>query len=74
MKKYGNKLIAPILVTVFMVLYYVLYFGFLISLMEGVWKWLFGLFPLVFAVLTIKVWIERIQEIRKGEEDDLSQY
>ena len=74
MKKYGNKLIAPILVTVFMVLYYVLYFGFLISLMEGVWKWLFGLFPLVFAVLTIKVCIERIQEIRKGEEDDLSQY
>ena len=74
MKKYRSKLIAPILVTLFMVLYYILYFGFLISLIEGVWKWLFGLFPLVFTVLTIKVCIERIQEIQKGEEDDLSQY
>ena len=74
MKKYRSKLIAPILVTLFMVLYYILYFGFLISLIEGVWKWLFGLFPLVFTALTIKVCIERIQEIQKGEEDDLSQY
>jgi hypothetical protein len=35
---------------------------------------LLGIFPLVFIGITVKVCIERIQEIKKGEEDDLSQY
>lgn len=69
-----KKMIAPIVVTVCMVLYYSVYFGFLLSMLEGIWKYIVGIVPLVFGVLTIKVCIERIQEIKRGEEDDLSQY
>ena len=65
---------APILVTVFMVLYYIAYFGFLISLVDGIWKFALGIIPLVLSAVMIKVCIERIHEIKKGEENDLSQY
>ncbi len=74
MKEYKKKLIAPIIVTAVMVLYYVAYFGFLIALLDGVWKWLLGIIPVVFSVVMLKVCIERIKEIKKGEEDDLSKY
>ena len=57
-----------------MVLYYIAYFGFLIAVFEGIWKYLFGIFPIVFSVLIIKVCIERINEIKKGDEDDISKY
>ena len=33
-----------------------------------------GIIPLLFSVVMIKVCIDRIKEIKKGEEDDLSQY
>ena len=74
MKNHKKKMIAPIIVTVLMVLYYIVYFGFLISLLEGIWRYALGILPLVFTGVTIYVCIQRIQEIRKGEEDDLSQY
>ncbi len=74
MNNHRKKMAAPIIVTVIMVLYYVVYFGFLISLLDGVWKWLLGIFPLIFAAVTVKVCIERIIEIKKGEEDDISKY
>ena len=69
-----KSMIAPIVVTVLMILYYVLYFGFLISVVEGMWKYALGLFPILFSGVMIWVCIERIKEIKKGEEDDLSQY
>ena len=74
MKEHKKKLIAPILVTIIMILYYVVYFGFLIALIDGVWKWLLGIIPLALSAVMLKVCIERIKEIKKGEEDDLSQY
>ena len=74
MKPDKRKFIAPIIVTVLMIAYYVVYFGFLIALLPGVWKYVLGLLPLALSVLMVKVCIERIQEIKKGEEDDLSQY
>ena len=74
MKEHKKKLIAPILVTIIMILYYVVYFGFLIALIEGVWKWLLGIIPLALSAVMLKVCIERIKEIKKGEEDDLSKY
>ena len=74
MKEQQKKLIAPIIVTAIMVLYYIAYFGFLIVLIDGVWKWLLGIIPLAFTVVMLKVCIERINEIKKGEEDDLSKY
>lgn len=74
MKDKKKKLIAPILVTVLMVIYYVVYFGFLMSLLSGFVKYALGILPLAFSAVMVKVCIERIQEIKKGEEDDLSQY
>ena len=57
-----------------MVLYYVVYFGFLITLLEGIWRYVLAIVPIAFSVITVKVCIERMNEIKKGEEDDLSQY
>ncbi len=74
MKEYKKKLVAPIIVSAIMVLYYVVYFGILIALVDSIWKWLLGIIPLAFTVITLKVCIERIKEIKKGEEDDLSKY
>ncbi len=74
MGKHGRKMIAPIVITVVMLLYYVMYFTLLLDALVGVWLWLFGLVPLALAGVTIAVCVDRIREIRKGEEDDLSQY
>ena len=74
MAEHKKKMTAPIVVTVIMILYYIAYFGFIISLLGGVFKFVLGIIPLIFAVLIIKVCIERIKEIKKGEEDDISKY
>ena len=74
MDQHRRKMRAPIIVTVIMVAYYGLYFGFLISLLDGMWKYALGIFPAVFSVVMVKVCVDRIREIKKGEEDDLSQY
>ena len=73
MKK-SKKMIAPILISVIIILYYVLYFGILIALLGGIWKYVLGIVPLLFAGVMIKVCVERIKEIKEGEEDDLSKY
>ena len=70
----NKKIITPIVVTVLMIIYYVVYFGFLISLIDGIWKYILGIFPLAFSAIMVKVCIERINEIKKGEEDDISKY
>ena len=69
-----KKIRVPIIVTVIMVLYYAVYFGFLISLLDGVWRYALGIFPAAFSAVMVAVCIQRIREIKKGEEDDLSQY
>ena len=69
-----KQVIAPIIVTILMVLYYVVYFGFLITLLDGIWKYALGIIPLAFSIVMIKMCIDRINEIKKGEEDDLSQH
>ena len=74
MKSHGKKMIAPIVVSVIMILYYAVYFGFLITLVGGLWKIVLGIIPLIFSAVTIAVCIERIKEIKKGEEDDISKY
>ena len=74
MKSHKRKMVAPIVVTVIMILYYVVYFGFLISMLDGIPALLLGIVPLALAILTVVVCIERIHEIKKGEEDDLSKY
>lgn len=74
MKDARKKMIAPIVVSCIVILYYVLYFGFLIAVLPGGWRWVLGLVPIVFSAVMIKVCLERIHEIRTGEEDDISQY
>ncbi len=74
MNSHKKKMTAPIIITIIIVLYYVIYFGILITLIEGIWKYLLGIIPMLLSLLMIKVCIERINEIKKGEEDDLSKY
>ena len=74
MKLYKNKMIAPIVISVIIILYYVVYFGILIAVLDGIWKWFLGIISLAFSAVMLKVCIERINEIKKGEEDDLSKY
>ena len=74
LNSHKKKMIAPIIITVIMILYYIAYFGFLISLLDGIWKYVLGIIPLMFSAIMLYVCIERINEIKKGEEDDISQY
>ena len=73
-EEHNKKMVAPIVVTVLMIIYYVVYFGFLITVVDGIFKVLLGIIPLAFAGVMIYVCIERIKEIKGGEEDDLSKY
>ncbi len=74
MKKQHKKLMAPIVVSILVVLYYLVYFAFLLVLLDGFWKYALGIIPIIFIVVMITVCLERIKEIRSGEEDDLSKY
>ena len=74
MNNHIKKMTAPIIITIIVVLYYVVYFGFLITLIDGIWKYLLGIIPILFSIVMVKVCIERINEIKKGEEDDISKY
>ena len=65
MKSHKRKILAPIIISVIIVLYYVVYFGILIALIDGIWKWLLGIIPLAISVIMLKVCIERINEIKK---------
>ena len=72
MKK--RKMIAPIIVALIFVIYFIAYFGFIMSLIDGMWKYVFGIIPLILSLIMVAVCIERIKEIKKGEEDDISKY
>lgn len=74
MNPHIKKIIPPIVVSVLLVLYLVIYFGVLITLLEGIWKYALGIIPLLLFPVIVYVCIQRIKEIKKGEEDDLSQY
>ena len=69
-----KKMLAPIIITILVVIYYFAYFGIVMSLMDGILKIIFGIIPLLLAVGMIYVCIQRIGEIKGGEEDDLSKY
>ena len=69
-----KKMIAPIIITIIFVAYFVVYFLILFNLLKGILKYIFGIVPLALAVVLIAMCIERIKEIRSGEEDDLGNY
>ncbi|MDO5110971.1 MAG: hypothetical protein Q4E65_01570 [Clostridia bacterium] len=75
MKLHYKKMIAPIVISILVICYCVLY-GILIFAMEmPAWVKIAGGVIMVGLIGTmIFVLMERMKEIRKGEEDDLSQY
>lgn len=67
--------LAPILVTVGMLVYLGLYTGVLLWLpMPVFWKAVLAVAPLGGGCVMIHVCRQRILELKKGEENDLSQY
>ena len=77
MKKENQKRYAvPIIITLILLLYFIVYLGVLIAILPKDWKYVLFIFPLALAVigLLIYVCIDRIKEIRSGEEDDLGKY
>lgn len=75
MNRRGRKMIAPIIISVLFVLYFLgLAAVWAILEMPILVKMLFVIVPLGLAGVMIGVVISRIKEIRSGEEDDLSKY
>lgn len=74
MNMHRKKMIAPIVISVIVVLYYAAYFGLLITALDGIWKYVLGIAPVLLSAVMVKVCIERIKEIKDGEEDDISKY
>lgn len=75
MKKHGRKMVAPVIVTVITVVYFI-GFGILVWQLEPpMLVCILGtIIPLAFTGVILGVCIQRIKEIRSGEEDDLSKY
>ncbi len=74
MKK--NPYIAPIVITVLFILYFVFY-GYISTLIDNmppVARVVFIAIPVAMIIAMVCVLVERIKEIRKGENDDLSKY
>lgn len=75
MDDHKKKMIAPIVITVVFLLYLVFYGGFLLTAAEFSPVMLLAAIPLAaLGIGMIQVLKERINEIRSGEEDDLSNY
>lgn len=76
MKKQTKKLIAPIIVTVLIILYLMFYMGIGLSIshMPLIIKMVLLVVPICLIVLSVSMLFERIDEIKGGEEDDLSKY
>ncbi len=75
MNAHQKKMIAPIVITVLLSAYMLTYFVVLLIVPMPIWvKVLIGLIPLALLGASVFVLVQRIKEIRSGEEDDLSQY
>ena len=72
---YLKKLIAPIVITLLLLLYYGFILLNLIRIPESVGiRIMLLVIPLGFMGVSIFVLVERIREIRSGDEDDLGKY
>lgn len=70
-----RKMIAPIVITALMAVFLFLYLGLLFFVGVPVWvKIAVGVVLALDYGVSVFVLVERIKEIRSGEEDDLSQY
>ncbi len=73
-QNHKKKMIAPVIITVCLIAYYVLYFALILAVTESRWAVLLGIVPAVLGAVSIYVCVQRIAEIRSGEEDDLGKY
>ena len=70
-----RKMVAPIVITALMAVFLFLYLGLILFVEVPVWvKIAVGAVLALDYGVSIFVLVERIKEIRGGEEDDLSQY
>lgn len=76
MKKQTKKLIAPIIITILIIAYFIFYMfiGIFIEDIPSIMKVLILVIPIGLIILSITMLFERIGEIKGGEEDDLSKY
>ena len=75
MDQRDKKIIAPVVILVLLLIYEVGFVLFFCVVPIPLWGKLLGmLLPAGAAGVSIYVFVERIKEIRSGEEDDLSQY
>lgn len=75
MKKHRLKMIAPVMITILSILYFVVYFGVIIACIESIlFKVMLGIVPLVLSITMVGLCIQRMHEIKSGEEDDLDLY
>ncbi len=72
--EHRKKMIAPIVITVLLVMYYLFYFGVIIAAIGKTNAVILGILPLVLGGTSIYVCCQRIREIKSGEEDDLDRY
>lgn len=76
MDQHTKKIIAPVIITIIFVTYYIGFAAVCLFIygIPAIIKLLFGVVPLALAGVMIYVLLTRINEIRSGEEDDLSKY
>jgi hypothetical protein len=74
MNSHRKQMVATIVISTLVVLYYVVYFCVLQRCLEGAWKLLLGGVPLAMSGVMVYVCIQRLREIKGGETDDLSKY
>lgn len=77
MKKHTKKIIAPIVITVLVISYFIFYMWIGWSSSDGIpfiMKILLLVVPAGFIGLITYMLFERIKEIKGGEEDDLGKY
>lgn len=75
MDNHEKKMIAPIIITILVIVYYIIYFAVIISVLPIAFlKIIFGIIPALLSGVMIYVCLQRIKEIKGGEEDDLSKY
>ena len=75
MDNHGRKMIAPVVVMLFIMLYYAIgiYVLFKFSL-PNIIKIAAVILSILVTVVLIKVLAERVKEVKGGEEDDLGEY
>lgn len=75
MKSSDKKLIAPIVITILLFIYLAVFcIAWLYEPIPTIWRIIGSIVPLGMMGASIFVLVERIKEIRSGEEDDLGKY